>query len=266
MTDFFDRLEADLRVAALRRPRPRLAALPAVAAAVVAALATVAVVTTLLVGGREGRFQGTSVPPGLAPVGTVLTKGSGKLSRERPTMVVALGQTPVGGPWQLEVSRHAEQQGPETGDVIMEGGQCLMLYQPSVPGPRSPSLGGYCGPGQLGFRKTPGFSRAQAMASPQVRRSDGARSRAREVVVFGRAPAQASKIVLTVPHRVPIVVDPQSAPSGFSKRFGFDAAFYAIGVASPRPVAGSRINWLDASGKPGSRGIRLMPPLVPMKR
>jgi hypothetical protein len=85
----------------------------------------------------------------------------------------------------------------------------------------------------------------------------------REVVVFGRAPARASKIVLTVPHRVRIVVDPQPAPPGFRKRFGFDASFYAIAVPSPKPVAGARINWLDASGKPGSRGIRMMPPLAP---
>lgn len=262
MTDFFDRLEADLHDAALRRPRPNVPALPAVVATLVVALALGA--TALVLSGHDdGRVPGQSVPPGLSPVGTVLPKGSGKLPRERPSMVVANGETRVGGPWQLEVSRIGDQKDPKTGEVYLEAGECLLLYQPSLPGHPGPSLGGQCGPGQLGFRKTPGFSRGQSVAPAKVRRADGTRVRPREVLVWGRAPRRASKIVLTIPHRVRIVVDPQPAPPGFKERFGFDAAFYAIALPSPKPVAGSRINWLDASGKPGSRGIRLMPPLVP---
>jgi hypothetical protein len=264
MTDFFDQLEADLRVAALRRPRPNLVALPAVAAALVVALALGA--TALVLGGRDdGRVAGQSVPPGLSPVGTVIPKGSGKPPRERASMVVAIGKTPVGGPWQLEVSRIGDQKNPKTGEVYLEAGPCLWLYRPSPRNSRWGSFGGYCGPGQLDFRKTPGFSRAQTVLPPVARRADGTRVRPREVVVFGRAPAQASKVVLTLPHRGRFAVDPQPAPPGFKKRFGFDASFYAIAVPGPKPVAGSRINWLDAAGKPGSRGIRMMPPLVPLK-
>jgi hypothetical protein len=264
MTDFFDRLEADLRTAALRRPRPNLVALPTLAAILVVALAAGA--TALVLGGGDGRIAGQDVRPGLSPVGTVIPKGAGNPPRERASMVVATGKTPVGGPWQLEVSRIGDQRDPKTGEVYLEAGPCLWLYQPSPRHARRGSFGGYCGPGQLGFRKTPGFSRAQSMTPRLVRRPDGTRPRAREVVVFGRAPVEASKVVLTIPHRVRIAVDPLPAPPGFRERFGFDASFYAIAVPSPKPIAGARINWLDASGKPGSRGIRMMPPLVPLRR
>jgi hypothetical protein len=39
----------------------------------------------------------------------------------------------------------------------------------------------------------------------------------------------------------------------------FPGQYYAIPVKPPRQ--GARINWLDGNGRPGSRGIGLMPPI-----
>ena len=242
--DFFDRLEAELREAATRRPRRRRPALaPLAAGLAVAALAFGAIV---LFGGDEPSGD-RAIPAqdgasGISPVGTVIPKGSG---RPAATTVVAAGGDPATGPWQLEVSRPRRDR------------LCLMLYLPSAPGWRHPQLGGYCGPGQLGFRKTPGFSRQQKDIPPT--------RHARTVVIFGRVPKRADQVVAHFPKRVGFTVAPQPAPPGFKRRFGFDASFYAI-IVKRITVPGARINWLDASGYSGSRGIRLMPPLTPMKR
>ena len=44
----------------------------------------------------------------------------------------------------------------------------------------------------------------------------------------------------------------------------FPGQYYAIPVEPVKSgLPGARINWLDANGAPGSRGIRLMPPVTP---
>jgi hypothetical protein len=255
MTDFFDRLEADLREAALRSPRARLVPPPAAVAATSIVVLSVAAALLVFAGGG-GRVADEGTRPGLSPVGTVIPKGSGTPPRSERSMVVAAGETAVGGPWQLEVFRFRPAKGPGPREPLMHGGNCLMLYLPAAPGVRRPGLGGYCGAGNLGFRKRPGFSRQQTIVPPRGGRG---------VVIFGRAPKRASKIVVTAPGALRIVVDPQPAPPGFKKRFGFDAAFYAVGMRARRPLPGARMNWLDASGRPGSRGIRLMSPLTPQR-
>jgi hypothetical protein len=256
MTDFFDRLEADLHEAAVRSPRVRL--IPPPAAVGATSVVVLSVVALLLVfgGGDRRHVADEGTGPGLSPVGTVIPKGAGSPPRSETSMVVARGDTAVGGPWQLEVFRYHRAKGPRSREPFMRAGKCLMLYLPASPGGGRPGLGGYCGPGNLGFRKTPGFSRQQTIVPPRGGRG---------VVIFGRAPKRASKIVVTAPGVLRIVVDPQPAPPGFRKRFGFDAAFYAVGLRARKPLPGARVNWLDASGRPGSRGIRLMPPFTPQR-
>jgi hypothetical protein len=46
---------------------------------------------------------------------------------------------------------------------------------------------------------------------------------------------------------------PQDGPKNFPGRF--------YGIPVKPPMQGARINWLDANGQPGSRGIALMPPI-----
>ena len=246
--DFFDRLERELRSAAERAPRRRVApvaraAFVAAAAATVLALALVPVLV-VLGGGEDGAQRAVTGPTALPPVGTVLPKDvAGDPPRSSASTVVARGRAPLAGPWALEVSH-------------MKKGRwkCLFLH---VPRPKTEAAmrhyGGYCGPGNLDFRKTPGFSRAQAGFPQIVRRADGTRVRTREVIVFGRAPEQASAVVITAPGGVRIEADLQEGPRRF------DADFYAVAVKPPLPR--SRINWLDAGGRPGSRGITLMPPI-----
>jgi len=240
-TDFFDRLEDELRRAAARPARSRAPRAVASAAAVLAVAALALIPIVLLNGGGAERPTPSKPVPAISPVGTILPKGSGKPRRPADAMVVATGREPGSGPWQLEVSSERPRR------------PCLMLYLPAPPGADRPELSGYCGPGRLDFRKTPGFSRQQTDLPP------------RTVVIFGRAPTRANQVIAHFPERVGYLVRPMPAPPGFKRRFGFDASFYAVAVKRIT-VAGARVNWLDRSGRPGSHGVRLMPPLTPMKR
>jgi hypothetical protein len=76
---------------------------------------------------------------------------------------------------------------------------------------------------------------------------------ARELLVWGRVPDRAEKVVITARGRTRYEVVPTDGPKTFPGRF------YVIPV---RPgLHMPRINWLDAAGRPGSRGIRLLPPV-----
>jgi hypothetical protein len=245
--DFFDRLEGELRQAASRRPRRRL--MPPVAVLVAAlAIGALALVPIVLLGGDEQPAP-SKAGPGLSPIGTILPKGSGKPPVSETSMVVARATQSPAGPWQLEVFRYGS---PNAQAEEARPGYCLMLYLPSTPGNGRPGRGGPCGPQklQLAARRTPGFGMGESILP---------RRRPRMVMVYGRAPRRASKIVVTVPGHVRLVTDPHPAPLGFKRRYGFDASFYAV-VLGTTAVRGARVNWLDASGHPGGRGIRLIPP------
>jgi hypothetical protein len=246
MTDFFSALELELHAAAGRRPRRQIGLGQIVGALAATALvaAAVLVVVALSGGGGDapsGRLAGSHRPD---PVGTVIPRSETQL--ETGALVVANGTAPVLGPWQIEVSRTKGERDTH-GDVMWHRGYCLWLHLLAPPGPR-PGEGrsGFCGsPRSLGFRKTPGFSRAQAFTT--------SRPRAKEVLVWGRVPDRAAKVVITAPGHTRLEVVPEEGP----KRF--PGGYYAIPVKPPIP--GARINWLDATGRPGSRGIRLMPPI-----
>ena len=247
MTDFFSALELELHAAAGRRPRRMVTvgqALGTLAAAALLATAVLLVVTVS--GGGEGdgdtaHVTGATKPD---PIGTRIPKeqtayGTGAL-------VVANGTAPVNGPWQIEVSRTNGER-DTSGEWMWHRGYCTWLKLLDPPGRDRVSVSGHCGaPRSLGFRKTPGFSRAQSVAP--------SKPLPREILVWGRVPDRAEKVVITAPGRRDIVVVPKDGPKTFPGRF------YGIPVKPPRP--GARINWLDASGHPGSRGIRLMPPIA----
>jgi hypothetical protein len=78
------------------------------------------------------------------------------------------------------------------------------------------------------------------------------------VLVWGRVPDRAAAVVITAPDGLRIEVEPTDGPKGFPGRY------YGIPVGPGHP--GARINWLDANGKPGSRGIALLPPVTRQKR
>lgn len=248
-------LEVQLRDAAShRRERARRRGLASVAMTTVAAAAVAALLT---VGNDDGRVgdrptaQEHKTERAL-PVGTVIPKGEGTPPRDATSTVVATGTAPVAGPWQLEVWRSHGGPSPP-GEPP---GRCLFiqLLDPPGAGGDQTGLSGFCG--GLGFRKTPGFSRAQKNVEALRRRPDGTfeLKRAAEVLVYGRVPEQARQIVITSDGGRTIKVEPGEGPQSIP------GDFFVIPV---KPGLGhARINWIDEEGKRGSRGIGLMPPIT----
>lgn len=246
MTDFFTALERELHCATERRPRYPIGigqVLGAVAGTALVA-AAVAVVVAVSGGGSGGgdsaQVTGARTPD---PVGTVIPRS--RTHYETRALVVANGTAPVNGPWQIEVSRTKGERATD-GSLMWPRGYCLWLNVLDPPDETIGGRSGHCGsPRSLGFRKTPGFSRSQGPAP--------SRPAPKEVLVWGRVPDSAAKVVITAPGRRRIAVVPEEGPRTFPGQY------YVIPVKPPIPRA--RINWLDANGRPGSRGIGLMPPI-----
>jgi hypothetical protein len=203
-----------------------------------AALVAAAVFVALAVlGGGD-----TSEPPRAAasqpaPVGPVIPKGEGTPPRQQRSTVVATGTARGIGPWQLEASRSTRLADPENGEVYQPAGlRCLTLYPLDPPNGQMLGAAGQCGE----FPRTPGFSRLQ--------------SGSKRVLVYGRVPERATAVRVLVPGRRSISARLHEGPT--SSR----GNFYAVAVTPPLPRA--RINWFDGSGRPGSRGIGLMPPIT----
>jgi hypothetical protein len=247
--DFFDRLELELRAAAERPPRWTAgwreggrwtgAAVGATVAVVLAVAAALVVVG----GGSDDSGDHRSVAPSPAPVGSVIWRHGEK------HVVVATGRAPIAGLWQLETYRSTRLADPETGEVYQSAGlPCLGVAVLAPPSDDPTELSGACGE----FPRTPGFGRQQASVPPGGRRADGTPIRVREILVYGRAPEQASAVVLTAKGGVRKGVEPLEGPPGVS------GDFYLIAI--PPDLKNGRVNWLDGEGNAGSRGITLLPP------
>jgi hypothetical protein len=233
--DFFTRLERELRSAAEHPPnrwRTFVPTLPAVLALAGVALALTPLIAVLGGDGRERAVGERSVPPGSPPVGTVIHRGRVDYT------VVATGTAPVAGAWVMETYRSSRLADPDTGEEYQPAGlRCLSLRLPD-----SGREGGQCGE----FPRTPGFGRLQWSVP------DGAQAGpVTEVLVFGRVPETAAAVVLTLHGKVRERVRPLEGPS--SSR----GNFYLFAIA-PDLVEG-RVNWVDAHGREGSRGIALLP-------
>jgi hypothetical protein len=74
----------------------------------------------------------------------------------------------------------------------------------------------------------------------------------KEVLVYGRVPERARKVVITADQGVRIEVEPEEGPKSIR------GDFFVIPV-KPRLGRHARINWLGADGHPGSSGIALQP-------
>jgi hypothetical protein len=251
MTDFFGALQLELRAAGQRPPR-RLASAYDLAGVIAAtALVAAAVVVALVVmgGGEESPPRPAAAKPD--PVGTVIPKGEGTPPRSTRSVVVATGTAPGVGPWQMEVSRSSKLTVPESGEVVQPAGlRCLSMV---AVGPRKRrfQLSGQCGE----FPRTPGFSRLQLPGVILHGDSERARRlRNTPGLVYGRVPERAASVVVTAPDGLRLEARPHEGPP--SAR----GDFYAISV--PPGHRGARVNWLDRHGKPGSRGVALLPPIT----
>jgi hypothetical protein len=224
--DYFNRLELELRAAAERAPRRRPRWTPAArtVAAVAIASAVVALVLVPVVvflgsgSGDEPERVTVHTPPGPLPVGSVIRRYG------REHTVVATGTAPVAGPWQLEAYGRLP---------------CLAILQLDPPPGDPTDLSGGCDES----RRTPGFGRRQSSVPPT--------KTPREIVVYGRAPEQASAVVLTLGGKVRKRVEPFEGPPSVS------GDFYVIAI--PPQLKNGRVNWIDRDGREGSRGIALLP-------
>jgi hypothetical protein len=250
MSDFFGALELELREAGLRSPRRRARIGDVAGAVAAAALLAAAVVVVLVVtgGADNSRTSPAAVRPD--PVGTVIPKGEGTPPRPARSVVVATGTAPGVGPWQLEASRSTALKDPDSGELYQPAGlRCLSLV------PVDPERGALGAAGQCGeFRRTPGFSRLQ-MPGVYMRgdSEEAQRLRRTPVLVYGRVPERAARVVISA-RGLRVETRPLEGPRGAR------GDFYAVSVRPGHPDA--RINWLDEHGKPGSRGIALMPPIT----
>jgi hypothetical protein len=250
MTDFFGALEVELREAALRSPRRRTRPGDVAGGVGAATLLAAAVVVVLIVtgGGENSRTAPAAVTPD--PVGTVIPKGEGTPPRQARSVVVATGTAPGLGPWQMEASRSTALKDPDSGELYQPAGlRCLSLVLVD-PERGSAGASGQCGE----FPRTPGFSGLQVPAVYMRGDSDEAQLlRRKPVLVYGRVPERAARVVITA-RGLRLEARPLEGPEGAR------GDFYAISVRPGHPDA--RINWLDEHGRPGSRGIALMPPIT----
>jgi hypothetical protein len=229
MSEFFGRLETELRAAAERPPR-RTVPVPAVA---VAALLAVAVAPIVFVLG-SGSDSRDAPEPAQSPQPPELPR----LPGER---VVATGTAPVAGPWEMLTYESERLADPETGTVYQPAGlRCLGLRLPDPPPDHSAGFGGQCGE----FPRTPGFGRIQQTV-PNVRGG------AREILVYGRVPEEAALVRVTSDGGARVEAEPIEGPPGET------GDFYLVAVP---PDTQGRVNWLHSDGSEGSRGIELLPP------
>ena len=184
---FFDRLELELRAAAERPPR-RLARRPRAA------------VRSPSPWWRRSRLRSSRWPScsGAATTRAVREPAQARPKPRKPAREGApRGRHRPGarcaGPWQLEIVRGEGLKDPETGEVYEPAGlPCLYVFLHDPARSDVSSGGGFCGT----FRKTPGFTRLQHNVPSR---------KGREVLLFGRVPARAKKLLLTAeghPHRV----------------------------------------------------------------
>jgi hypothetical protein len=178
----------------------------------------------------------------------VIPEGGGEPPRESDSTVVATGNAPVAGPWQLEVYRGKGLKDPKSGVTYEPAGlSCLRILLADPALPERPGAGsGYCGP------QLPGFTRGQT--APPARLAGGRRTRPKEILVYGRVPERAARVIITANGATRLRAKPYAGPAGVR------GDFYVIAVKPPLPHA--RINWLDPNGKPGSVGLGLLPPLT----
>jgi hypothetical protein len=170
---------------------------------------------------------------GFLPVGSVITDGDEFLPQEGDHVVVATGEAPVLGRWQLEAYTSGRLTDPESGTVYQSTGHpCLGIRLTDPREGASDWGGGFCGE----FPKTPGFSRGELPAATRDVRTS-------ELLLFGRAPQGAQAIRLTgaggFERRVEPIEGPPSSPGKYWV------------IAAPPSLEGGRVAWLDSDGHVG---------------
>jgi hypothetical protein len=223
MSEFFGRLETELRVAAERRPR-RSVPVPAIAVACVLALAAAPLVVALGSGEDSGGdVDGTVVqrspasePP---PEGVTHVGDRGYLiGGAENGQMIASGVAPVSGDWLLKVYANGE-------------GRCVALF----PGGRDPGEKPVlC---LFGGAPDPPFT-GQTIPWP-------AAPGEQELLTYGAAPTGAVAVELVRDGEVAERVETIESPEGS----------YYVMPHDPEAPAGGVLRWVDAGGNAGDHEI-----------
>jgi hypothetical protein len=240
MSEFFGRLETELRAAAERPPR-RTVPVPAIAVTALLALGLAPIVWVLGSGDGKGTPEQRALQE--APQGPA-TPADLEIEGFPGAKVVATGEAPEAGPWEIFTYTSERVADTETGEVYQPAGlRCLGIRLLDPPADHSGGISGQCGE----FPRTPGFSRIQQTVSNQA----GA---AREILVYGRVPEEAAMVRVRQEGKAPVdtLVGPIEGPAGEP------GDFYLIAVR--QPDLPGRVNWLDEEGNEGSQGHELLPP------
>jgi hypothetical protein len=221
MSEFFGKLETELRAAAERPPR-RAVPMPAVAAAVLLALAVAPIVFVLGSGSDEGAPQreaasdATPRPPG------VRIEHRGVRYEPPGATVLATGTSPVSGPWQLQTY---EQE---------DGGRCIGVSLLHADPNEEVTWSGICP--RPGGPPLPIFI-AQAVGVPPTPDQ-------KEFLVYGRAPEEAVAVELVRDGEVAVRAGTSDGPDGV------DGDFYVLTLPPDLELDGV-MRWVGEDGRAG---------------
>jgi hypothetical protein len=221
MSEFFGRLETELRAAAERKPR-RAVPVPAIAAAVLLALAVAPIVFVLGSGSDEGapEREAASDPPPRPPGVRVDHRG---VRYEPPgAIVLATGTSPVSGPWQLQTY---EQE---------DGGECIGVSLLHADPQEEVTWSGACP--HPGGPPLPDFI-AQATGVPSNRDRE-------EYLVYGWMPEEAGPVELVRDGEV------AERATTFEGPDEVDGDFYVMTLPPDLELDGA-MRWIGEDGRVG---------------
>jgi hypothetical protein len=225
MSEFFGRLETELRAAAERPPR-RTLPISAIAVAGLLALALAPIVFVLGSGNDQGapdREAASDAPP---PAPRVRVDHRGVRYEPPGATVLATGTSPVSGPWQLQTYVQTYEQ--------EEGGRCIGVSLPHADPQDEVTWSGICP--HPGGPPLPVFI-AQAIGVPPTPDQ-------KEFLVYGRAPEEAVAVELVRDGEVAVRVGTSDGPDGV------DGDFYVLTLPPDLELDGV-MRWIGEDGRAG---------------
>lgn len=193
-----------------------------------------------LVGGLLAAV-GAGAATGLLPIGSVIPASPHAPPRESAHTVVARGETPVAGRWQMTYFLSGRLASLETGVVNQRAGLPML----DIGFLDRPSSAGFAAAGPADFDNHPGFGRHQL---PVWRDGSG------ELLVYGAAPERATAVELILRGGPRLRVDLIDGPSAVGSDFWLTALPPRL---ADRP---GHVRWIDERHGAVGRPVRLTVP------
>jgi hypothetical protein len=220
MSEFFGRLETELRAAAVRKPR-RSVPLPAIAVAGLMALALAPIVLVLGSGSDDVALEREAASDAIPRPAGVRVEHRGVRYEPPGATVLATGTAPLSGPWQLQTY---EQE---------DGGRCIGVSLLHADPQEEVTWSGICP--HPGGSPLPVFI-AQATGVPPTPDQE-------EFLVYGRAPEEAGTVELVRDGEVAVRVRTFEGPDGV------DGDFYLMTLPDLEMYGVMR--WIGEDGRVG---------------